>query len=142
MLCDRLPSSHTMTKRPNLPLDRFGEFFVRNTRDKMLFDLEMLLRGAWKAPGLQDLQRKISRFSEDEKGIIREMVEHIATGGMHDLLFALQAQADADGVIRVFVDGAEPAKLSDGMHGEIFGEDGWISRFSEYPQREKGSTSR
>ena len=120
------------------PLDNFGEFFVRNTRDKMLFDLDMLLRGAWKAPGLQELQAKLSRFSDDEKEVIRQMVEKIATGGMHDLLFALQEHADVDGSVRVFVDGVEPAKLSDGMHGEIFGEDGWIARFSEYPYRENG----
>ncbi len=119
-------------------LDSFGEFFVRNTRDKMLFDLDMLLRGAWKAPGLQELQGKLSRLSDDEKEVIRQIVEKIATGGLHDLLFALQEQADADGSVRVLVDGAEPAKLSDGMHGEIFGEDGWIARFSEYPYRENG----
>ena len=120
------------------PLDKFGEFFVRNTRDKMLSDLDMLLRGAWKAPDLQHLQQKIAQFTDAEKEVIREMMEHIATGGMHDLLFALQEQADADGAVRVFVDGAEPAKLSDGMHGEIFGDRGWIARFSEFPQREKG----
>lgn len=118
------------------PLDNFGEFFVRNTRDKMLFDLDMLLRGEWKAPGLQELQTKLSKFSNDEKEVIRQMVEKIATGGMHDLLFALQEHADTDGSVHVFVDGVEPAKLSDGMHGEIFGEDGWIARFSEYPYRE------
>jgi hypothetical protein len=121
------------------PLDKFGEFFVRNTRDKMLFDLHMLLRGEWKAPALRPLQKKISKLSAAEKEVVREMVEHITTGGMHDFLFALQEHADdADGSVRLIVDGVEVAKLSDGMHGEIFGEDGWIARFSEYPQREKG----
>ena len=33
----------------NEPLDKFREFFVRNLRDKMLDDLEMLLAGSWKA---------------------------------------------------------------------------------------------
>jgi hypothetical protein len=115
------------------PLDEFGSFFVRNLRDRMLWDLDMLLRGAWKAPAVQSLQAKISRLAEDERGIIREVAEHIITAGMHDLLFALQEQADADGAIRVFVEGEEVATLSDGLHGEIFGEDGWIARFSEYP---------
>jgi hypothetical protein len=35
---------------------------------------------------------------------------------MHDLLFALQEQADNDGAIRLTVDGVEVAKESDGMH--------------------------
>jgi len=115
------------------PLDKFGEFFVRNTRDKMLGDLDMLLRGAWKAPPLQALQAKLAGFTDAQKLVIREIAEHMTTAGMHDLLFALQEEADADGSVRVLVDGAEVAKLSDGLHGEIFNENGWIARFSEYP---------
>ena len=45
---------------------------------------------------------------------------------MHDLLFALQEESDAAGAIRLFVDGQEVAKLSDGLHGEIFGKRRWI----------------
>jgi hypothetical protein len=33
----------------------------------------------------------------------------------------------------LFVDGIEVAKLSDGLHGEIFGDEGWIVRYSKYP---------
>lgn len=119
------------------PLDKFGEFFVRNTRDKMLSDLEMLFRGAWKAPTMQALQTKLAGFTDAQKAVIRESADHMITTGMHDLLFALQEEADANGSIRVLVDGTEVAKLSDGMHGEIFTEDGWIARFSEFPSDEK-----
>lgn len=120
-------------------LDKFGEFFVRNTRDKMLGDLDMLLRGAWKAPASQALQAKLAGFTDAQKAVIREVAEHMTTTGMHDLLFALQEEADADGFVRVLVDGTEVTKLSDGMHGEIFTEDGWIARFSKFPpDEEKG----
>gem|GEM_PF-636437 len=115
------------------PLEKFGKFFVQNLRDKMLDDLEMLLRGGSKAPKIQELQNKISNFNEAQKGIVREMAEEIITSGMHDLLFAIQEEADANGAIKVLVDGQEVAKLSDGMHGEIFGDDGWIVRYSKYP---------
>jgi hypothetical protein len=54
---------------------------------------------------------------------------------MHDLLFALQEESDAEGAVRVYVNGDEVAKLSDGLHGEIFGDDGWIARYSEYPSK-------
>ncbi|HVU28714.1 MAG TPA: hypothetical protein VHG71_13415 [Verrucomicrobiae bacterium] len=99
----------------------------------MLDDLEELLRGGSKAPKIQELQNKISKFSEAQKQTVREIAEEIITDGMHDLLFAIQEEADANGAIKVLVNGQEVAKLSDGMHGEIFGDDGWIVRYSKYP---------
>jgi hypothetical protein len=74
--------------------------------------------------------------------MLRDLVEHITTTGMHDLLFALQEQADAGGAIRVLVDGNEVARVSDGLHGEIFGEDGWIARYSRYPSPAQAELSR
>lgn len=122
----------------NEPLDKFGSFMVRKLHDRMHYDLEMLLRGAWKAPAAQRLQIEISEFSETEKGTIRKIAHHIIISGMHDLLFALQEEADAEGSIRVLVDNSEVAKDSDGMHGEIFGDKGWIAKFSEYKNENGG----
>src|SRR5437660_12566945 len=93
-------------------LNKFGAFFVRNLRDRMFDDLETLLRGEWKAPSTQELQDRLKGLKDSEKQILRDLVEKITTTGMHDLLFALQEQADADGTIRVLVDGHEVAKLS------------------------------
>ncbi|MDD2272167.1 MAG: hypothetical protein PHP95_10870 [Desulfuromonadaceae bacterium] len=119
-------------------LEKFGSFFVRNLRDRMLYDLDMLLSSKWKTPELEGLQQSVSKFSVNDKEVIREVVDRVITSGMHDLLFALQEESDAGGSIRVFADGQEVAQLSDGLHGEIFGDDGWIVRYSEYPaDREK-----
>jgi hypothetical protein len=123
------------------PLDKFGAFFVQNLRDKMLDNLEMLLGGKLKAPEVQELQRKLARLNDDQKRLVRDLVERISTGGMHDFLFALQERADA-GSIRVVVDDKEIAQLSDGLHGEIFGDEGWIVRFSRHPSETEMERSR
>ncbi len=122
----------------NNPLDKFGEFFIRNLRDKMLDDLEMLLAGSWKAPAVQNLQERLTAMSDDQRETIREAAEHLITTGMHDFLFALQEDSDTDGSVQVEVDGVDVAQTSDGLHGEIFTENGWIERFSEYPQKNNG----
>lgn len=114
-------------------LDKFGEFFVRNLRDKMLYSLEGLLRGKWKAPSAQKLQKRIGTLTKSQQKIVRDVVDDLIISGMHGLLFAIQEESDSDGSIRVFVDGDDVGKMSDGLHGEIFCEDGWIARFSEYP---------
>jgi hypothetical protein len=112
------------------PLDKFGEFIVQNLRDKVFHDLEMMLSGGWKAPELQELQAELSRLTDAQKQTIRDLAERLTTFGMHDLLFAI---ADSGGAVRVLVDGQDVAGLSDGLQGELFGDDGWITRFSKYP---------
>jgi hypothetical protein len=126
----------------NESLEKFGAFIVRNLRDKMLNDMDMVLRGAWKAPDLQELQKRVASLNDADKLLLRDLAEHITTTGMHDLLFALQEEADADGAIRLFVDGKEVAKLSDGLHGEIFGDEGWIVRYSSYSSQAQIELSR
>jgi hypothetical protein len=117
----------------NIPLDKFGKFFVQNLRDRMLRDLEALLRGDKKAS--EKLQSQLSGFTDKQNQVLRDMVEELITTGMHDLLFAIQEDADAGGAVKVLVEGQEVAKLSDGLHGEIFGDNGWIVRFSRYPSQ-------
>ena len=75
-------------------------------------------------------------MSDEQRNVIRDTAEHLITTGMHDFLFAVQEVSDADGSIRLEVDGIEIAKTSDGLHGEIFTEEGWIERFSRYPQKD------
>ncbi len=116
------------------PLDKFGEFIVQNLRDKMIQDADMLLAGKWKAPSLQALQKRASSLTEEQKQIVRDIVERTTVTGMHDFLFAIQEASDGGGEIKITVDGKEVAKLSDGLHGEMFGDSGWISAHSKYPQ--------
>ena len=61
-------------------------------------------------------------------------MEDITTVGMHDLLFAFQEATDLEKGISINVNGINPAEVSDGLHGEIFGEDGWIAEFSSHKQ--------
>jgi hypothetical protein len=117
----------------NTALDKFGQFFVQNLRDRMFDDLERLLSGRSQPPAVRKLQAQLSGFTDEQKQVLRDLTEELVTAGMHDFLFAIQEQADAGGAFKVLVEGQEVAKLSDGLHGEIFGDDGWIVRFSKYP---------
>lgn len=51
---------------------------------------------------------------------------------IHDFLFALQEEADSGGEVAIRVRGKNVATLSDGLHGELFGEEGWFARFSAH----------
>ena len=112
-----------------------GEFVVQNLRDRVLRNLDQLLIRASKAPGLQPLQKSISNLDPAQIQVLRATGEGVIRAGMHDFLFALQKEADANGSIRLFVDGEESAKLSDGLEGEILGVEGWIAGCSKFSAR-------
>jgi hypothetical protein len=115
------------------PLEKFGKLFVENVRDKPLAYLQLMFGGHWKAPALQPLQSKVSNLSPDLKALVSELAEDLLTHAMHDLLFAFQESHDGNTGIEIVVDGKPIAGLSDGLHGELFGKDGWIVRYSKFP---------
>jgi hypothetical protein len=124
------------------PLDKFGKFFVQNLRDKALENLEFMLVAWWKAPELQTIQSNLAELPPDARALVREVVEKVLTAAMHDLLFAFQESHDGGTGIEVIVDGKPAAELSDGLQGEIFGEDGWIVRYSKFGSQTEIDRSR
>ena len=124
------------------PIDKFGKLFVENLRDRPLDYLQLLFDGMCKAADVQRLQSKVSSLSPDVKATVRELVEDLLTNAMHDILFAFQESHDDKTGIEIIVDGEPIAELSDGLHGEIFGEEGWIVRFSKFPSEAEINRSR
>ena len=114
------------------PLDKFGSFVMRNLRDKGFKYFDLLAKAGWKAPALQKLQQDLMQFTPEQREVVRRAVRRTMDVAIHDFLFALQEYHDAQELIEVLVDGTEVAALSDGMHGELFGDDGWEARFSTY----------
>jgi hypothetical protein len=115
------------------PVEKFGQFFVENLRDKSLDYLQLMFDGHWKAPETRPLQEKVSNLSPDLKAIVSGLADCLLTHAMHDLLFAFQEAHDNNIGIEIMVDGKPIAELSDGLHGEIFGKEGWIVRYSKFP---------
>lgn len=101
---------------------------MENLRDKSIDFAKKLVNGEWQAPSLSEIQEKLSRFSDEEKKLILICVIGSIDNGIHDFLFALQEQSK----IKVLCDESDIEKLSDGLHGEIFTEEGWRDKFSEY----------
>jgi hypothetical protein len=114
------------------PLAKLGEFVMKNLRDKAIDKAEGLLRAEWKAPSLKPLQAELSKLDANQKALVRRCVVSAIDTGIHDFLFALQERADFENDIELRVDGKNVVELSDGIHGEAFGEDGWMKKFSAH----------
>jgi hypothetical protein len=111
-------------------LDKFGEFLMKKYRDKGIFKADGLLSNYWKAPALKEMQDALAELSESQKQLVRKVVEEVLDSAMHDFLFAVTENED----IQIRVDGENVAELSDGLHGESYGENGWIAKYSKYKE--------
>lgn len=114
------------------PLDKFGQFLMESLRDRCIEHFEFLAKGKWRAPALQGLQAEVAALSEHDRDVVRRCVVEGIDSAIHDFLFKLQERADFANDIQVIVDGQNIVQLSDGIHGEPFGDDGWHARFSRY----------
>jgi hypothetical protein len=113
-------------------LDIFGEFLVKNLRDKGIWKFDNMVNGLSKAPKMKKLQDELSQFSPEQVEVIRKCFIRSLDSAIHDFLFALQERADFQNDIQLLVNGRNVVELSEMLHGEVFLEDGWFARFSEY----------
>lgn len=113
-------------------LDKFGEFLIVNLRDKAIEQHDMLLRGELRGKLVRNLQEKVSRLSDEQKQLVREVVVDVLDTALHDLLFSIQDAHDRGLKIEIIIDGENIAQASGMLHGEHLGEGGWIDRFSRY----------
>lgn len=116
----------------NKELDKFGEFLMKNFRDNAIYKINTLFEGSAKAPAYQDLQNSLKSFNEEEKEILKKAFTISLDSGLHDFLFSLQESTDNHEGIELLVNGSNVAKQSDGLQGELFTEDGWLSKYSAY----------
>ena len=110
-------------------LYKFGGFIIKHLFDKGFYKFIRLKKGEFNAPSLLDLQTDLKKFNDNEIDIIQTLVLEIMTSSMHDFLFAIQEFEDD---IKINVNNENVAKLSDGLHGEIFTDDGWIKKYSDF----------
>lgn len=116
------------------PLDRFGQFVIEQLRDNPLEFYDRLAAGQWKAPRLKELQAQLAELNDDQRIVVRQCVVEVINHCLHDFLFALaEGQHERQG-IDVLVDREPVAGLSDGLQGEPYSDEGWIARFSRYPE--------
>jgi hypothetical protein len=118
--------------RAGAQADRFGAFLMAKLRDAAIDHADALLAARWKAPGLQSLRSDLGRLTPEQRAVVRRCVIEAVESGLHDFLFALGEERDAGARIAAVVDGQDIEAQSDGLHGELYGADGWFARFSKH----------
>ena len=114
-------------------LDNFGRLLMDKVRDESIERYKSIVDNKIKAPDLIKLAKKIKSLSEDEQSILNELISEV----VDNLLFNLLNTLEEEEKIKLFyydnqAIAHDVVKLSDGLSGELFTEDGWICRYSKY----------
>lgn len=119
--------------------DKFGAFLMANLRDAAIDRFDSLASNHLKSPATESLRKTLVAMSAEDRAVVRRCVLACVDSGLHDFLFALQQIADFDNDINVVVDGKNIVDQSDGLHGELFGGNGWFSRYSKHGQNQENA---
>jgi hypothetical protein len=119
-------------------VDRFGQL-VMAQRDTVIRQFEHEVEGTNPAIRHQKRHRDLAPLTDEQLAIVRREVIEGVDGAIHYLLWLFE-QHDVNGFDVIFVGtdddpAAQPvsvSELSDGLGGELYTEDGWISKYSRY----------
>ena len=113
-------------------LDRFGQLLVSEVRDVAVAVALKSLRGQMKDQASKQLEAELAKVPESTRKLFETFATDLVDSTLHDLLCFFEGAEDfliafkGDEVNLVDLN-----DVSDGLAGELFAEDGWISRFSD-----------
>lgn len=112
-------------------LSNFGENFIKEVRDNSLFVLQGIIDGHMKSQEDQELHMTIKSMSSEDLDILKSIAYKMVDLSLHNTLFFFESNekwkiVNIDGTVNLI-------ELSDGLSGELYTEDGWIRKYSEYP---------
>lgn len=114
------------------PLDIVGELLMVRVRDKSIEDWERILDGRMKGQTAEKVRQELAGTGSEVPAAVNRMVPRVVDTVLHHLLWTLeQEQAinlsiEADGTVTPSI-----REVSDGLSGELYGERGWIVKFSQ-----------
>jgi predicted PhzF superfamily epimerase YddE/YHI9 len=115
----------------NPTLDKFGELLMKRVRDKAIGDWERMVTGEMKGTTAAKVQQQIALLDVQQRDALQKLIPQIIDTTLHHLLFMVEQErsliplmSSKDGVDQNL------REISDGLSGELYGNHGWIARFS------------
>ena len=119
-------------------LEDFGKSFIQCIRDEVYDDFKKITEGNVKTKSLQLLLEDYEKLSQENKILLERLVACYIDRSIFYTLRFFECEGNNKNGFHISK-GKENniANISDGLAGEIFSEDGWISKFSRYKEAEE-----
>src|SRR4051812_19944587 len=115
-------------------LNEFGKLLMRDVRDSTLETYQATELGTMNAESLQEFHRSLCRLAPEDRALARTVVVRFTDEAIHNLLWMIESTDSVDLVARDEGQVHSLSEISDGLPGELYGNDGWISSYSKFKQ--------
>jgi hypothetical protein len=130
--------------RTSPALDHFGRLLMERVRDWCIRELQHEVRTRYRGGSEERAMRPaMEMLSSGQRRALERIVPAFVDTVIHHMVWMFEQEETVR--IQVQADGAKSANLaaeSDGLAGELYGDDGWIARFSKYPAEWAGIEQR
>jgi len=113
-------------------LDILGKLLMGKLRDVSIELCEGLTESRYESPGHKEIQKEIENFSPEQKQALIKCVTYCIDGGINDFLFNLDKASRNSKELSISLKGEDVSGLTEGLHRELYGAQGWQQRFSRY----------
>ena len=112
--------------------DYFGKIFMHDVRDRTIRIWEKYLDGTMKGKTADHVSEIINEIPNELKEKFKELLPLIMNESIYNTLQMFEQNDDV--ILKIIQNGNEIdlTQISDGLSGELFSDDGWIKKFSEY----------
>jgi hypothetical protein len=125
-------SSKHMDKPKQPVLDEFGQLLMAQVRDQTLADLQRVVSGKMADESSRNLFDEFKKLNPESCEFVKKLLVVTVDAAIARFLYFLD---DFQIEVRFRTSEGEQhdvRAISDGLHGEIWTEDGWIKRFSKF----------
>ncbi|MEL6699348.1 MAG: hypothetical protein AAFP89_24135 [Bacteroidota bacterium] len=113
-------------------LEAFGQALIQQVRDYALDDYLQIKSGDMKSAPARELFRLIAGMRAEDKETLDRVVENIINRTVHHVLFMFEQSEDFTIVSKENISSSiDLVEQSDGLSGELYGETGWFSKYSQ-----------
>ena len=107
-------------------VELFGKILISEVRDETISSLDMMISGKMQGVTAKAIREKLVSFDKEQLEVLEWLLPKVVDLNLHNMLFMLEEHDN----ITVVVDNEDIKSTSDGLAGELYTEDGWISKFS------------
>ena len=119
-----------MVKNMEDVLNEFGKILITEVRDGTIDSMNKMIDGTMKGTIAKLIRKKISILDKEQIEVLKWLIPEIVDFSLDSMLFMFE---EHPGLQLVF-QGVDLKEVSDGLSGELYTEDGWIQKFSEYDE--------
>lgn len=119
--------------------ERFGRFIIEHFHDQVLHFYKGLMEGKWK--GHEHEHTVLSSLTQEQQQVVEKSMAEAVDFALHHFLVQIEesgykgAMTDQEGeVYSVTVNGKDIVQVTDNIFWKLYGEDGWIEKYSVYRQ--------